>query len=105
MDSSRLVVCSGLAPWREGSWARCSFSTWICDVLVSADLFPFSLFHKLEDSRRVWFVVGTGIVAYRNLEIDHLLGESRHLVVEAECVLANTLGSEDEITLALLCSV
>jgi hypothetical protein len=44
-------------------------------------------------------------VAYRNLEIDHLLGESRHLVVEAECVLANTLGSEDEITLALLCSV
>jgi hypothetical protein len=45
------------------------------------------------------------IVAYRNLEIDHLLGESRHLVVETEGVLSNTLGSEDEVTLAFLCPI
>lgn len=28
MDSSSADACSGLAPWREGSCARSSFSTW-----------------------------------------------------------------------------
>ena len=54
MDSSRLVVCSGLAPWREGSWARCSFSTWIYDGLVSADLFPFLCSIDSEGSGLLW---------------------------------------------------
>lgn len=44
-------------------------------------------------------------VTYGNLEIHHLLGKCRHFVVEAELVLADALGSEDEVTLALLGAV
>lgn len=42
---------------------------------------------------------------YGDLEVDHLLGEGGHLIVEAEGVLADALGSEDKVTLALLCAV
>jgi len=42
---------------------------------------------------------------YGNLEIHHLLGKCRHLIVEAELILADALGSEDEVALALLGAV
>ena len=42
---------------------------------------------------------------YRNLEVDHLLGKRGHLIVEAECIFADALRGEDEISLAFLCSV
>jgi hypothetical protein len=43
--------------------------------------------------------------SYGNLKVHHLLGECRHLVVEAELVLANALRCEDEVALALLGTV
>jgi hypothetical protein len=42
---------------------------------------------------------------YSDFKIDHLLSESRHLIVKAEGVFAMTLGSEDVITLSLLRSI
>ena len=42
---------------------------------------------------------------YGDLEIDHLLGESAHLIVEAEAVFAHVKRCEDEIALSLLGSV
>jgi hypothetical protein len=53
-------------------------------------------FAALEDGE------GVGGFPYRDLEIDHLLCESRHLVVEAEAVFAFVVRREDEIALALL---
>lgn len=44
-------------------------------------------------------------MAYRNLKVNDLLGESRHLVVEAEAVLARRVGREDKVALALLGAV
>lgn len=41
-------------------------------------------------------------VAYRDLKVNDLLGESRHFVVEAEAVLARVVRGEDEVALALL---
>jgi hypothetical protein len=42
---------------------------------------------------------------YGNFEIDHLLCESAHLVVEAETVFSHIIGREYEIALSLLGSV
>lgn len=56
----------------------------------------------------VYLIVGVTTSAgatYSNLEVDHLLGERRHFIVEAERVLAIALGSEDVVTLSLLGSV
>lgn len=39
---------------------------------------------------------------YRDLEIDNLLRKSRHIIVEAEPVLANALGREHKIALSFL---
>lgn len=47
---------------------------------------------------------GTG-TTYSDFKVNHLLSESRHLIVEAERVFAVTLGSEDMITLSLLRSI
>lgn len=44
-------------------------------------------------------------VTYSNLEVNHLLGESRHLIVEAERVFTVALGSEDVVTLSFLRTV
>lgn len=44
-------------------------------------------------------------MTYGNLKVHHLLGECRHLVVEAELVFADALGCEDEVALALLVAV
>lgn len=41
----------------------------------------------------------------RNLKIDHLFGKRGHLVVEAEPVLADTLGRKDKVALALFGAV
>lgn len=81
MDSSRAEACSGLAPCREGSWARCSFSTL---------------------DRLAGFGASRGST-YGNLEINQFLRKRRHLVVEAEAVFTDGLRGEDEIALALLC--
>jgi len=50
------------------------------------------------------FCVSAGIT-YSNLEINHLLGKSRHLIVEAERVFAVALGREDVVTLSFLCTI
>ena len=42
---------------------------------------------------------------YRNLEIHDLLSKGRHVIVEAEPVLSNTLGSEHKVALSLLGAV
>ena len=42
---------------------------------------------------------------YSNLKIDQLLGKRRHLVIEAESVLAQLLRSEDKVALPLLLPV
>lgn len=42
---------------------------------------------------------------YGDLEIDHLLGESAHLIVEAEAVFAHVKRCEDKIALSLLGAV
>lgn len=44
----------------------------------------------------------TGGDTHRNLEIHHLLGKCRHLVVEAELVLADALRRENKVALSLL---
>lgn len=49
--------------------------------------------------------LGALFVLDGDLEVDHLLGEGGHLVVEAEGVLAHALRSEDKVALALLCAV
>ncbi len=41
----------------------------------------------------------------RNLKVHHLLGKRRHLVVEAERILARLVGREDKVALALLLAV
>jgi hypothetical protein len=46
-----------------------------------------------------------GGLAYRDLEINHLLSKRGHLIVEAESVLADALGREDKVALALLGAV
>lgn len=39
---------------------------------------------------------------YRNLKVDVLVGVRAHLVVEAELVLADLVGREDKVALALV---
>lgn len=41
---------------------------------------------------------------YCDLEIDHLLCKRRHLIIETESVLPDTLSREYEVALALLAS-
>jgi hypothetical protein len=45
------------------------------------------------------------VATYGDFKVDHLLGESGHLVVEAEGVFAVALRSEDVVALSLLCSI
>lgn len=87
MDSSRTEVCSGEEPCLEGMMARtASFST--CEMFVS------SLRGRIDFFR-----------TYRNLKVDHLLGECAHLVVEAEAVLARVVRREDEVALSLFYAI
>lgn len=79
-----MVVCSGEVPCLDGSWARDSFSTYLFLAMFSGSF--------------DWETHG-------NLEVDKLLGECAHLVVEAERVVANLVRSEDKVTLALLLAV
>lgn len=44
--------------------------------------------------------VGHG--AHRNLEVDELVGDGAHLVVEAKLVVTDLVAGEDEVALALL---
>ena len=45
---------------------------------------------------------GCRIQAYGNLKVNHLLRVCAHVVVEAELVLADLVGGEDKVALALL---
>lgn len=45
------------------------------------------------------------VITHRNLEINHLLGKGRHLVVEAEAVFSDALGCEDKVALSLFGSI
>lgn len=45
---------------------------------------------------------GAGLVLDGDFEVDHLVGKGADTVVEAEAVLANLVGCEDEVTLAFL---
>jgi hypothetical protein len=49
--------------------------------------------------------LGAGFVLDSNLEVDVLLGKSTHLVVEAEGVVADDVGGEDEVALSLLFTI
>lgn len=90
IDSSRMLVCSGEDPCFDGMAARgASFSTW--GVLV-----PLCWNSRVTRKRRG---------AYGDFKVDQLLCESAHLVVEAEAVLADFIGCEDEVTLSFLGSV
>ena len=40
-----------------------------------------------------------------NLEVDQLLGECAHFIVETEAIFANLVGCEDEVTLTFLGAV
>ena len=66
------------------------------------------IFEGIVDNVRVgWFcwLCGVSLVTgatYGNLEINHLLGERRHFIVEAELVLADALRREYEVALSLL---
>jgi hypothetical protein len=42
---------------------------------------------------------------YGDLEVDHFLGKGRHLIIETEGVLAETLCGEHEVSLSLLCAI
>lgn len=46
----------------------------------------------------------TADIAYRNLKVDHLVGEGGHFIVEAESILPRVLCVEDEITLSFFLS-
>lgn len=72
-------------PCFDGNWARTSFST--CDM--------FSIALTIPQTQQT----------NGNLEINKLLGECAHLVVEAERVLANLVRREDEVALTLLFAV
>lgn len=49
----------------------------------------------------VWVSLGTG-ATYSNLEINHLLGKRRHLIIEAELVFTDALRREYKVALSLL---
>lgn len=88
MDSSMAEACSGLAPWREGSSARDSFSSYKRGT-VSGVVFAFPRYRgKVE--------------AHRDLKVNHLLRERGHFIVEAEPVFANALGRENKVSLTFL---
>jgi hypothetical protein len=84
-DSSRTEVCSGDVPCLEGNLARSSFSTYgtISELALSRD----------------------GVSTNRNLEVDKFVGKGTHLIVEAELVVPNLVGSEDEVALPLLFAI
>lgn len=48
---------------------------------------------------------GEGRAAYRDFEVNHLVRDGAHLVVEAEAVLARLVRSEDKVALALVRAV
>lgn len=88
MDSSRTEVCSGDVPCLEGSWARDSFSTYMLDRQL--------LSFKGQDGQR------EQSSTYGDLEVDELLGEGTHFVVEAERVVTRLLRCKDKVSLSLL---
>lgn len=45
---------------------------------------------------------GRGCSTHRDLEIDKLVGDGAHLVVEAERVVTDLIAGEDKVALALL---
>lgn len=50
-----------------------------------------------------FFGGGTRVVeAHRDLEVNHLLCECGHFIVEAEAVFTNALGREHKVSLTLL---
>lgn len=49
--------------------------------------------------------LGARLVLDSDLEIDKLLGEGTHLVIEAERVIADNVGGEDKVSLSLLLTV
>lgn len=44
-------------------------------------------------------------ITHSDLEVNHFLGKRRHVVVEAELILANALGREDEVALSFFRAV
>lgn len=53
-----------------------------------------------------WLCLARGAkVTDSNLEIDVFLGESAHIVIEAEGVFADLLGGEDEVALSLFLAI
>jgi len=55
----------------------------------------------MSDQRVQIGVRGRGKV-YGDLKINNLVSESRHRIIEAEAVLANISGGEDEVALSFL---
>lgn len=53
----------------------------------------------------LWYHCWVGHATYGDLEVDKLLGKCTHLVVEAELIVADLLGSEDKVALTLLGSI
>lgn len=90
MDSSSADVCSGDVPCLAGSCARCSFSTWSEKKMFQHHHFRPGGGHRVSGA------------PYGNLEIHHLLGKGRHLIVEAESVFPRLARREDEVALSFL---
>jgi hypothetical protein len=87
IDSSNADVCSGDVPCLEGIEARCSFSTYC----------PGESAIVVQEAR------GKMVRSfYSDFEVDKLLRECAHLVIEAKSVFSSFTRGEDEVSLSLL---
>lgn len=84
--SSTPESCSGVAPAFWGRLERASFSTCVGHPLCQPSE----------------YVVETKLWTYGDFKVYKLVGNGRHVVVEAEAVLAGLIGGEDEVALTFL---
>src|SRR3569833_1421660 len=89
-DSSSTDVCSGELPCLDGRLTRASFST----CRGHATLVPCK---SSAQPRR--------LATYSNLEVDVFIRIRAHLVAEAELILADVVGTEDEVALSLILTI
>jgi hypothetical protein len=102
MESSRAEVCSGVVPCFVGSVVRDSFST--CASRVLSDCLGPKWKRNAKEGKgggRVP-ICGCRVRPYGNLKVYHLVRKGRHLVVEADSVIAFVPRRKDEIPLPLL---
>lgn len=85
-DSSKEERCSGEVPCFEGSSARASFSTYSLSWAAKPT-------NDLECG-----------VPYSNLKVDHLFGESRHIIRETKTVVADIVHRKNKVSLPFFCS-